>query len=408
MNQLSAMPLLVMTVGVLIVLAILIRSGFERIRIPPLIGYMALGFALNLVDSRLQFLNEVVRGGLEFLASLGVITLLFRVGLESDLPGLARQFPRACVIWIGNMVLSAVLGYFTAYHLLGLELIPSLFIATALTATSVGISVAVWSEAGAIQSPLGEILVDAAEMDDITGVAIMALLFALAPVLRDGAEASLLPVLAETGLLFLVKLIAFGAFCILFSRYAEHPLTHFFSKSRAAPQPMLFVAATGFIIAALAEFLGFSVAIGAMFAGLVFSRDPEAVKLDAGFGTLCELFAPFFFIGIGLHLDFASLSTALGLGAVLLVPAILGKVIGAGGPALLMTGWAGAGLIGVSMVPRAEIAMIIMQQGYKLGEWAVPPEAFAGMVLVSAVTCIVTPLVAFSMLRRWPQKGTKA
>lgn len=406
-DQIKAVPLLIMMAGAMLVLAILIKSAFERILVPPLIGYIGLGFAFRVADLRWEFLTEAAMGGLEFLASLGVITLLFRVGLESELPGLVRQFPRACVIWIANMLLSGILGYLAAYHVLDLELIPSLFIGTALSATSVGISVAVWREANAIKSPLGELLIDAAELDDITAVAIMAFLFAIAPVFRVGAEAPILSLLGKTAILFFLKLIAFGAFCILFSFHAERPMTRFFMKIKPAPDPMLLVAGIGFMVAALAELLGFSVAIGAMFAGLVFSRDPEAVKMDASFSTLYELFAPFFFIGIGLHLDPGSLSTALGVGAVLVVAAVFGKVIGAGGPALLMTGWTGAGLIGISMVPRAEIAMIIMQQGSKLGDWAVPPQVFAGMVLVSAVTCIVTPFIVFLMLRRWPQEAEK-
>jgi Kef-type K+ transport system membrane component KefB len=166
---------------------------------------------------------------------------------------------------------------------------------------------------------------------------------------------------------------------------------------------MIMVIGIGFIIAAVAGLMGFSVAIGAFFAGLVFSRDPRAVRMEESFTPLYEFFTPFFFIGIGLSIDPTMLITALGLGFILLIAAVLGKVIGAGGPAFLTLGSTGSLLLGVSMVPRAEIAMVIMERGYKLGDWAVPPEVFGAMAVVSAATCLISPVILRLLLKRWPQ-----
>ena len=149
---------------------------------------------------------------------------------------------------------------------------------------------------------------------------------------------------------------------------------------------------------------GFSVAIGAFFAGLLFSRDPRSVKLDASFDTFYELFVPFFFIGIGLKIDLAALSTAFDLGMFLLIVAVLGKFVGVAVPVLLMNAeWKSAILLGVSMALRAEIAMIVMQHGLQIGAGTVPPRVFAAMVVVSAATSILVPLVLRPLLRRWPQ-----
>jgi Kef-type K+ transport system membrane component KefB len=112
------------------------------------------------------------------------------------------------------------------------------------------------------------------------------------------------------------------------------------------------------------------------------------------------LFTPFFFVGIGLHIDPAMLTPALGLGAPLLDVAVLGKIVGTSLPALFTTGGSSALLLGVSMVPRAEIAMVIMQRGLMLGDWAVPARVFAAMALVSAVTCMFTPFVVHTLLRK--------
>jgi Kef-type K+ transport system membrane component KefB len=166
---------------------------------------------------------------------------------------------------------------------------------------------------------------------------------------------------------------------------------------------MLEVVGISFIIAALSEILGFSFAIGGFFAGLVFSRDPEAVKIDASFESLYDLFTPFFFIGIGLQIEPDALISAVGIGLVLLVAAVLGKVIGTIAPAVWRTSWTGAVLLGISLVPRAEITTIVMERGLQLGEWAVPPKVFAAMVLVVTVTSIVAPLLLRHLLQKWPQ-----
>ena len=146
--------------------------------------------------------------------------------------------------------------------------------------------------------------------------------------------------------------------------------------------------------------MGFSVAVGAFFAGLVFCRDPDAVNFDASFGTLYEFFVPFFFIHIGLQLEITSLATSLNLVLVLLIVAVLGKIIGTGLPAVLTTGKASALLLSISMIPRAEIAMVIMERGRQLGNWAVSPQIFTSMILVSAITCIASPLLLRPLLQK--------
>ncbi|MEQ8194671.1 MAG: cation:proton antiporter [Rhodospirillales bacterium] len=401
-DYIDSVPFLALLVGCLIILSILLRAWFARTNIPALVGFLALGFVLRLADDKWHIFGEHGTSIFEFLADIGIIVLLFRVGLESNLHGLVDKLPRALPIWIGNVVLSGVPGFFVAYSLLGVALIPSLFVATALTATSIAVSVAIWQEAGMLNSANGELLVDVAALDDVSGIALMALLLALAPALHTGNNSALTSLVLESGALFIGKAVLFGAFCLLFARYGEDMITQFI-KNADAPDPILFVLGTGIAIAAIAGFMGFPLAIGALFAGLVFSRDPSVVHLETLFLPLYDFFMPFFFIGIGLKIDPSSLAAASVLGGVLFIVAVAGKVIGAGVPALLGTGIAGAAAIGISMVPRAEIALVVMQEGRSLGDWAVPAEIFAAMVLVSALSCILAPLAAVKLLRRYPQ-----
>lgn len=238
-------------------------------------------------------------------------------------------------------------------------------------------------------------------MDDVSGIVLMALLLALVSQLRGGFAGSAGRALISTTSILLGKLLAFGAFCVLFSLYVEKHVTRFFSKLKSSPDPMLLVAGVGFMIAALAGLLGFSIAMGAFFAGLVFSRDPKAVRLDSAFGSLHDLFVSFFFLGIGLAIAPTDLTSSFALGAALCVVAVLGKLIGDGALSLAVTSWRSATLFSVSMIPRAEIALIVMKRGQQLGDWAVPGRVFSAMVMVSVVTCILSPVVLRQLLSRY-------
>lgn len=394
-------PFLVLVTGLIAVLTMGVKSGLRKTPIPPLVGYLLLGILLRLADAHWGFMSAKCREVLGFMARLGLITLLFRVGLESDPQGLLKQLRKASMVWVGDVLLSGLLGVAAAYYLLRVDLIPSLVVGTAFTATSVGISVGVWAKQGALTTPEGELLIDVAELDDISAVLLMGLLFSLLPTLLErGYAAALLPMLAKTTGLFLVKLFGFAFLCYLFSRWMEDPIMAYFKRLEPPSDFMVVVVGIGFIIAALAAILGFSLAIGAFFAGLVFCRDPVAVKREGSFLPFYELLSPFFFIGIGMDMDPATLASSLGMGTVLFAVAVVAKLLADGLPVWGMDGWKSATLIGVSMVPRAEIAMVVMQRGLKME--LVSPGLFGAMIGVCTATCIVSPFLLEILLRRWP------
>ncbi|MBT3992037.1 MAG: cation:proton antiporter [Rhodospirillaceae bacterium] len=402
MDNANGVIFLDLLVGAVIVSAILVRSWLSKIGIPSLVGFIILGFFLRIVDDNWTSISLHESDVIEFLASIGVFVLLFRVGLESNLHGLLDKLPAATPIWIGNVVLSGIPAYFVSLYFLELGEIPSLFIAAALTATSLAVSAEVWRESNALDSPNGETFVDVAELDDLSGVALMALLIAVAPVLRPGNGESALAAVMTALVIIVLKGAIFLALLYLAARYGEQYISRILKKTMA-PDSILLVVGIGLLISALASLAGFSIAIGGFFAGIIFSRDPEAVKLETLFLPLHSFFAPFFFIAIGLAIDPGSLASALSLGSVLLVIAIFGKVVGAGLPALMTTGSAGATLIGISMVPRAEIALVIAQQGSILGDWAVPAEVFSSIAMISIVTCLISPLGIRWIIRNFPK-----
>jgi len=305
------------------------------------------------------------------------------------------------------MLLSGLPAYWATHHLLGYELIPSLFVGVALTATSVGVSVAVWEETGKIKRKEGSLLIDTAELDDISCVALMALLFSIAPVLHkltaqeNGITDEVWQSLGTEVIGFLIRFGIFAVAMFAFGRYLETPLDHCTRHVGNKATVLIFVVGLGFIIAAMAGLIGLSLPIGALFAGLLLSRHRKDYGVEPFYQSLYLFFTPFFFIHIGFLMDPSLLGTSIGTGGLLLMVAIFGKIIGAGLPARLFTGLYGAMLIGASMIPRAEITMIVIQQGRSLGKWAMPADLYAAMVVVSAVTCLGTALFLHWALRRW-------
>ena len=394
---------IILLTGLIIVANLIIQVSLARTVVPAMIGYLLLGVLLRTCDAGWSFLDETHLDIFGFLAQIGVIMLLFRVGLESDIKGLLEQLPKAGMIWVGDVVISGIAGFAAAFYLMDLSMATSLIIATAFTATSVGISVAVWQNKHALQSSTGRLLIDIAEMDDISAVILMALLFSLLPLIKNISDPqALLPAVGKTLGIFGIKFVFFGICCLLFSLYIEKPVTDFFRKRAAKPQPMLLVIGIGIMVSSLAAWLGFSFAIGAFFAGLVFSRDPETVKMEANFLPIYDLFSPFFFIGIGLDIDPGVMISSLQPALFLLAAAFLGKFIADGLPVWIMDGKTSALLIGMSMIPRAEIAMIVMQRGLQLGDWAVGPEVYGAMIILCTLTCLIPPFFVQILLEKHP------
>ena len=389
---------ILIVLGILLIVSSLVKSVLERVGIPPLVGYILLGFLTSVANQYWSFFTVSFDNTFSLLAQLGVVALLFRVGLKSHTKELLQKLPDASIIWLGNVVTSLLFGFVVAYYLLSLSLETSLVIATALSATSVAVSVAVWNDAKRLNTSKGQLLLDVAELDDLSAVLLLSLLLAVIPVLQGNGESLLLSVGTTTAAV-LVKLVIFIAGCYLFSHYLELRFTHLSKRWNNSKTGLtISILGVGLTIAAIAGLLGFSLAIGALFAGLAFSRDPQAVHTDGKFSYFYEFLTPFFFIYIGMQLNPTIITASLGLAAILLVPAVLGKLIGVILSAKRIVSKHDAVLLGLSMVPRAEIAMVIVYQCHQLSSTVVPDKIFSAMVIVAVVTSIIAPLLLRSML----------
>ncbi len=394
----AEISILIALMGAVLLIAGLVRPCLQRLHIPALVVYILLGFAARSLDSHVAFLPEGTDEVMDFLSELGIIALLFRVGVESKIKKLLNQLGQATLIGLISIVVAGALAFGVAYWVLHLAWFTSLVVGAALVATSIGVPARVWTQAGAIESEPGQLLLDIAEIDDIAGVMLMGLLFALAPAVTEGRAATMVPLLVKTTGRFAVALLAYGGACILFAHYAEQRTRRFLERHEAAAEETLTVVAIGMVIAAVAGLLGFSVAIGAFFAGLVFSRDPESIKSRTAFHAIYNVFTPFFFIGIGLQMRLDTMGSALVPALVLTGVAFLTKFAGVAGPARFLLDGRTSMLLGLSMIPRAEVAMIIAQRALTLEDGAIPRHIFSAIVLTCLATCLIPPLLLSRLL----------
>ena len=399
------LPLLVGLVGILIVLAILMKSLLRRIGVPEVAGYLFVGILFAFLDFEFGFLTPQAVEVLAFLGNLGIIALLFRVGVESDTRALLHQLRKASAIWVGNVAFSAGTAFLAARWVLGMALIPSLFAAGVLTASSVGASISVWRQEGQMGTLDFDLFLDVAELDELAGVIVMGVLLSVAPTLHAGEDVSVAPLVVKSALWFLFKLFVIVGACFLFARFMQRPLLDFFDRLELPPDRLLSVVGVAMLIAAAAGALGFTVGIGAFFAGLTFSQVRDLVTEEASFDSLYDFLTPFFLITIGLRVSPDSLGLMVGMGGVMLVAAVVGKLVGGA------VGWRFAGsrrttsTLALSLIPRAEIAMVVLDAGHRLGEWAMPDAFFSAMVFVSFATCLVGPLALRWHFRRHPTSG---
>lgn len=392
--------MLLITLAAILILSPLMKSVCHRFGLPASVGYIVLGLAIGALVRPWAVLSPGFDSVFEVLAQLGVVALLFRVGLRSHTSALLDKLPEASVIWVGNILGSLVIGYAVARYGLQWSVETSLVIATAFSATSVAVSVSVWDELGRLNTNEGQILVDVAELDDLSAVVLLAVLLGTIPILLNGEDGLWLRA-GISSLVILTKLALFIVGCYLFAHFLETDFTRFNRRLSDSESALtISILGAGLAIAAIADFLGFSLAIGALFAGLAFSRDPEAVHTDGRFTYFYDFLTPFFFIHIGMQTDLTALASTLDIGLVLFIAAAFAKFVSTVVPALLSMDRGDALTLGVSMIPRAEIALVVMYECRAIDERLIPPEAFAGMVLVSLATCIFSPILLRRMLSR--------
>lgn len=351
---------------------------FKRIGQPTVVGEILAGALVGPSVLGLVDLSEV----LEVFSELGVIFLLFWVGLETRLSDLRSVGTTAVLVAVLGVLFPA-LGGAGLGALRGEESETTAFFVAALVATSVGITAAVLTELDAVRTRPGRTILAAAVVDDILALLVLSAAVGIA---GDGS------VEAGDVLLTLVLAIAFVGFVALGGGRLLRSRPGLLTAPRFAESPLLPAVLLCLGLAVVAGEIGLAGIIGAFLAGMVIAESPDRGTVEQEIGPLYAFFPPFFFAVIGIQLDLEALADgptlllALGVSAVAIATKLLGGWLGARG-----MGPRDALIVGVGMVPRGEVGIIVASIG--VAEGVVSERLFAVIVAMAVLTTLVVPPV---------------
>ena len=315
------------------------------------------------------------------LSELGVIVLLFAVGLETEFSSLRRVGVRGMVVGTVGIVLPFIAGAGLMW-LTGHTTLTALFIGTALVATSVGITARVLGDLGLIGETESLIILAAAVVDDVLGLLVLAAVTSLGSGALDVTSIAIL--VAET-LVFFGVLLTVGRMGI-----RRHGTKVRYLRIHHGALSAALVLCLG--LGALAGIIGLAAIVGAFMAGLLVAELSDELELKRDLEPIRAFLVPFFFVMTGARFDFAALlePSSLAIGIAMTVLAILTKLVGCG-LAMYGTTLRSAVRVGVGMVPRGEVGLVVASLGLAAGIIDAP--LYGAVLMMVAVTTLVAPLL---------------
>jgi Kef-type K+ transport system membrane component KefB len=402
----------------LVIIYIASKIGSELSRmldLPPVLGELVAGVlvgasALHLlvfpeggaaaadsvVMSVLQFLNplgteaiasifEIQSEFISILAEIGVIILLFEIGLESDVHELKKVGYQAAIVACVGVAVPFAAGTAGLMYFFNVSAIPAIFAGAALTATSIGITSKVLSELGQLKSREGQIIVGAAVIDDILGIIVLAVVASLA---KTGKIDSLNVVyLIVSATVFLIGAILLGGF---FNKSFTAAANFFQTRGNLIVPAFIFA----FFMAFIGDVIHLEAILGAFAAGLVLEETDLRKELDEQVKSVADILVPVFFVTVGARVDLSVLNpfvpenlTGITIALFLIAIAIIGK---------LVTGWAVFGqpninrwAIGIGMIPRGEVGLVFAAIGAASG--ALDKSLQAAIIIMVILTTFLAP-----------------
>jgi Kef-type K+ transport system membrane component KefB len=351
-----------------------------RIRQPAVLGEMVGGIVigvsgLHLIDAHNPLLHV--------LAELGVIFLLFLIGLETDLHRLLSVGGASGAVAATGVVLPFAAGYGVGAGL-GYPTTVSVFLGAALTATSVGITARVLSDLGHLQSDESQVILGAAVVDDIIGLVLLTVISAVAA----GEKLTAVGVTKTFAVAF-----GFVALAVILGSLLVPRLITLVARVRVGKALFFASLVFAFGLAYLADLAGSALIIGAFAAGLVLAKTDRGRDIEHEVYNVAQFFIPIFFVSVGAAVDLRALSPFNAdtrqffvIGILLTLGAIIGK---------LAAGYAAFGrsmrklVIGVGMVPRGEVGLIFAQLGLSAG--VLTTGLYSSVALMVMITTLVVP-----------------
>ena len=353
----------------------------ERIGQPAVLGELIGGVIVGVSGLRLVDPRDPT---IYLLAQLGIILLLFLIGLDTELDKLLDVGVAAVVVAIAG-VAATFAGGFALGYFLGLPAIVSVFLGGSLTATSVGISARVLSDLGHLHDREGQIILGAAVVDDIIGVILLTLIGRIA----EGND------LTTLGVAWLT-IVAFGfvILAIAIGSYLAPMLVRLIDRIHVARGLFFSSIIFALVLAYTAHRVGSAIIIGSFAAGLVLARTDKGEEIQREVHDVAHFFVPIFFVAVGAAIDvWAFNSKVLVIGFGLAAIAVIGK---------LLAGFSATGrglrrsIIGVGMIPRGEVSLIFAQIGLTSG--LLTQGLYSAVAVMVVLTGIATPSLLRALL----------
>jgi Na+:H+ antiporter len=395
----------------LIVIIMIAKIGgevAERLKQPAVLGELILGMIIgNLILLNVDIFEFIKHDGMiEILAEIGVIILLFEVGLETNLKEMLSVGTTAILVAIAGVVTPFILGWGVAAIFLPTESIyVHIFIGATLTATSVGITARVLTDIKKLQTKEAKIILGAAVIDDIMGLVVLSIVTGLIAASNAGTSINSLGVL----LIVLKALVFIVAAIVLGTMMMPRILT---AALNLKGQGILLAVAlvVCFTFAAVAELIGLAAIVGAFAAGIIMEKVHYRRFVDRGEHSLEELIhpiasflVPIFFVHMGLMVDLSTFGqmNVLLFAGILSVVAIIAKQACALG---VMDKGLNRMAVGIGMIPRGEVGLIFAKIGHGLtigGAAVISNSTYSAVVIMVILTTLVTPpILKRSLLKK--------
>ena len=393
-------------VGILLFAAKLMEELFLRLKLPIVLGELLAGiivgpFALGaffVVDGRqLLQINDEIR----ILGEIGAIVILFMAGLEMT----PKEFLRGGKASFTVGTLGVVVPFFAGlavFQMFGFDALQSMLIATALTATSIAISIQVLSEFGKIKSPEARLIIGAAVVDDILAIAVLSVVSSIA--IGEGGVDSI--EISDVMITILQVLGFFAVMLIVAVIIIPKVVCPRLWKAKGSVEGI--ATASFFGAAALAGSIGLSPIVGAFAVGMALSTSKVFEKIETYIGKIGLIFAPLFFAIIGAQVDLRAVSwEILGLSGVIIIIAIVTKLFGCGLPAMMFLKSKAQGMkVGIGMISRGEVGLIVA--GVGVSSNILTSDVYSTIVIMVAVTTIITPIWLKMEYRKEQKKESTA
>ena len=377
-------------VGILLFAAKLMAELFLRLKLPIVLGELIAGMivgpfalgGLQIMDGKqLLQINDEIR----ILGEMGAIVILFMAGLEMTPKEFLKGGKAAFVVGTLGVVIPFFVGL-AVFQFFGFDALQSMLIATALTATSIAISIQVLSEFGKIKTPEARLIIGAAIVDDILAIAVLSVVTSIAG--SDGGVDNI--DITEIVITILQVLGFFAIMLIVAVVVIPKVITPRIWKAKGSVEGIATAAFFG--AAALAGSIGLSPIVGAFAVGMALSTTKVFDKIENYVGKIGLIFAPLFFAIIGAQVDLRAVDlNIMILSAAIIVVAVTTKLFGCGLPAMYFLKSKQQGLrVGIGMISRGEVGLIVAGVGVTAG--ILTSEVYSTIIIMVVVTTIITPI----------------